>query len=240
MSLSEVATLSAIVILSISLGVRMLPGAGGGYRPLLRLQVAVMVILVLSMPILYNPLDDVLGGKNYLNLLLHLAFIVVSWRYGVIVAEPFMGKRGRPWCLKAWVPIVATAGATAAFFAMGADYTSRGVDAFMSDPAWVLYWIFNIMGAWMPALVIIPWLVKALREISVEQLRWAYRFLILGYTFSILSVLGYVISYFDYNFIPAREAMVMITQFGIIAALVIIPMSSVEKKYKSNRQYNPQ
>lgn len=240
MTFSEIATLSAIIILSISLGVRLLPGAGGAYRPLLRLQMLVLAILIFSMPVLYIPLDRLMGGQNYLNLLLHLVFIYASWKYGVIVAEPFMDGGRRPWCLKSWVPVVAILGATVSFLSLDADFTSRGVDAFMNDPAWSFYWIFNIMGAWVPAIAILPWLIGTLKVISVNALRWAYRFMILGYAFSILSVFGYIISYFDDSWIPVREALVIVAQFGIIAALVIIPLSSVEKKYKNNRQNNSQ
>lgn len=226
MSVFDVVTMTAISALLISILVRLRPKSGKTYKPLLWVQISIAVSLMLSLSWTYPSLDSVLGGKNYVNLILHLIFIGASWVYTVVIAEPFFRNQTKPFTLRHWIPAVAAIGATASFLLLESDSTSRGMEAFTNEPAWIGYWVFNIMTLWMPATALVPRLLEAVRTTKIGALKTTYWAMIVGYSFSVLAVLGYVGTFFSPSLIVVRETFVLITELGLITALIVLPVLS--------------
>lgn len=158
-----------------------------------------------------------------MNLVLHLIFLGASWVYTVLLAEPFFRNEPKPVTLRLWVPITAAIGSTTCFILLDSNGTSRGLEAFTNQPAWIGYWVFNIMTLWMPAFVLVPRLVSAVKNTRVNSLRVAYWSMIIGYSASVLAVFGYVTTFFNPALIVMREVLVLITELGLITALIAIP-----------------
>ena len=173
MTLTDGVALAVMTALAISLLVRIFRSPRRTYRPLLWSQVLVLLLFATSLSWVYPVLDAALGGRNYLNLVAHLMFIAASWIYTKVVAAPFFADQPTPAPLQWWVPVVAALGATTFFFLMDADTTtSRGLDAFTDRPAWVGYWICNIMTAWLPAFVLVPRLWEAVNFTKLRTGGW--------------------------------------------------------------------
>ena len=171
-------------------------------------------------------LDAALGGRNYLNLVSHLIFLGASWVYTIVLAEPFFKDRPKPVTLRLWVPITAGIGASTCFALLDPETTSRGMEAFTNEPAWIGYWVFNIMTLWMPALALVPQLLEAVKHIRIKALVIAYWAMIVGYTTSVLTVFGYIATFFSPALIVVREVLVLITELGLTTALIAIPVLS--------------
>lgn len=226
MSVTDVVTMTAMSALLISILVRLRPKSRKTYAPLLWVQVSIILMLSLSLSWTYPALDQALGGKNYVNLILHLIFLGASWVYTVVIAEPFFRNQPKPMALRLWVPVTAAIGSTVCFILLESDNTSRGMEAFTNEPAWIGYWVFNIMTLWMPAFTLVPRLLEAVRHTRVKSLRTAYLAIIIGYSASVLAVFGYIATFFSPAFMIVREALVLITELGLITALIVIPVLS--------------
>lgn len=240
MSVTDVVTTITISALLISILVRLRPKSGKTYAPLLWVQIAIIVTLALSLSWTYPPLDRALGGMNIVNLILHLIFLGASWIYTVVIAEPFFRNQPKPATLRLWVPITAAIGSTACFILLGSNGTSRGMEAFTNEPAWIGYWVFNIMTLWMPAFTLVPRLLEAVRYAKVKSLRVAYWAIIIGYSASVLTVFGYLATFFSPALIVVRESLVLITELGLVTALIAIPVlphqQSAEQRARQQAQ----
>lgn len=226
MKITDIVTMTAMSALLVSILVRMRPKSRKTYAPLLWVQVSIIATLSLSLSWTYPTLDKALGGLNYVNLILHLIFLGASWVYTTVIAEAFFRNRPKPATMRLWVPITAAIGSTACFILLGANGTSRGMEAFTNEPAWIGYWVFNIMTLWMPAFSLVPRLLEAVQHTKIKSLRVAYWAIIIGYSTSILAVFGYVATYFSPALIIVREALVLITELGLITSLIVIPVLS--------------
>lgn len=226
MSVTDVVSLIAISFLLASIFMRLRPKSGKTYAPLFWVQVSIIVMLALSLSWTYPALDASLGGQNYMNLILHLIFIGSSWVYTKVLAEPFFRGATQPVALRLWVPITAAIGSALSFTILDSQGTSRGLEALTNQPAWIGYWVFNIMTLWAPSFVIVPRLLEAVNKTRVRPLRIAYWAMIVGYSASVLAVLGYIATFFDPTLIVVREMLVLLTELGLIVALIAIPVLS--------------
>lgn len=226
MIFTDVVALVTITGLLVSIMVRLHPRVERTFSPVMWVQVAIIVLLSFSLSWVYPVVDAALGGKNYLNLGAHLIFIGATWVYNVVLTEPIFRGQRKPSTLRPWVPLVAAIGATTCFILLEPSRSSRGLDAFTTDPAWIGYWVFNIMTLWLPALTLVPLLRESVKHTRIRPLIVAYWAMIIGYTTSFLAMLGYIITYFYPGLFIGRELMVMITQLCLITAVIAIPAST--------------
>ena len=240
MKITDAVSLIAIGALLLSILLRLRPKSGKTYAPLLWVQVSIAAMLGMSLSWIYPTLDAALGGQNYLNLTSHLLFLGASWIYTAVLAEPFFRNCRKPVTLNHWVLIVAVIGATACFALLGSDTTSRGMEAFTNEPAWIGYWVFNTMTLWVPAITLIPLLRGVVKETRVRSLFIVYWAMIIGYTASVAAMLSYVITYFNPGWIIAREVLVLITELGLITALIAIPVLSHQKSAEHSARQQAQ
>lgn len=240
MKITDAVSLITIATLLLSIFLRMRPKAGKTYAPLLWVQISGVWMLGTSLSWTYCTLDAAMGGRNYLNLTSHLLFLGASWVYTVVLAEPFFRNRPKPATLSNWIPAVAAAGATVSFVLLDADTTSRGMNAFTNEPAWIGYWVFNIMTLWVPAITLVPLLLRVVKETRIRSLVVVYWAMIIGYTASVAAMISYVITYFYPGLIIAREILVMITELGLMTALIAIPVLSHQKSAERSARQQAQ
>lgn len=229
MIFTDAVSLITITGLLVSVMMRLHPKAERIFSPVLWVQVAIVVLLSFSLSWVYPFVDAALGGRNYLNLVSHLIFLGATWVYDVVLSEPIFRGRRKPVTLRFWVPVVAAIGSTTCFVLLEPSTTSRGLNAFTSDPAWIGYWVFNIMTLWVPALTLVPRLRESVKHTKIHSLVTAYWAMIIGYSTSLLAMFGYVITYFYPALIIGRELMVLITQLSLIIAVIAIPASSQQQ-----------
>lgn len=205
MSVTDVTNVVSLVSMSallLSILIRLRPKSASAYAPLFWTQISIIVLLFLSLSWVYPVVDMALGGRNFLNLVSHLIFLGASWVYTTVLAEPFYRGRAKPVTLRSWVPAVAAIGAAISFVLLDPEVTSRGLEGFTSEPAWIGYWVFNIMTLWVPALTLVPQLLRAVKYTRNKALIMAYWAMIIGYSTSVLAMLGYVVTYFYPGLIP--------------------------------------
>jgi hypothetical protein len=80
--------------------------------------------------------------------------------------------------------VIAAIGATPCFVLLDPNTIPKGLDAFTSEPAWIGYWVFNILTLWMPVLTLVPRLLAIVKHAETRPLLTAYWAMIVGYTTS--------------------------------------------------------
>lgn len=238
--MTDVVALITIAGLLVSIAVRLHLMAGRAFVPVLWVQVAIIVLLSFSLTWVYPTLDEVLGGHNYLNLIAHLIFLGATWVYNVVLSEPIFRGERTPVLLRSWVPVVAAIGCITCFVLLDPSTTSKGLDAFTDEPAWIGYWVFNVMTLWVPALTLVPRLLDIVKHTKIRPLLTAYWAMIVGYTASVLATLGYVITYFYPALFVGRELMVGVTQLCLVTAVIAIPVSSQQQKTERSARQQAQ
>lgn len=227
MDITEIVSALIGVAALVGIGVRLIPR----WRPRGSLGFIahglVVVIMCLSQSWIYEPVDHLLGGRNLANLLSHLALVAVIWISAMMLTPILYGAQERP----RWSPIpvaISIAGTVVAFFAIGSQTTSRGLDAYDAELAHSLYWTFTLMGMWFPA----PWFVPKLwrqRNMRLARLRVSFMFLLAAYVLSVPCVAGFFVSAWNPEWIVLREALVFSTAITLALGYMTAPMSRKKK-----------
>lgn len=137
-------------------------------RALLWANIAMIITLVLSISHIYEALDPLLGGASYLNLTTHLLMVWIGW--AITRATEWSTSRlaagcRRPVLLGSWVPLTAAAGTVISFLLLNPD-SSRGLESYDQEPAYVAYWLFTMLPLLFAALPLLPRLAEALGKLK--------------------------------------------------------------------------
>lgn len=224
MAITDYVQGSFMVALSVSLSVRRVLGSGTSVgKSLFWCQMIVIVTSGLSLTWVYPVADQLLGGRSYINLATHLMLVMVYAIFARLVTGPLLYEGVRPWSLRPNVFWISAAGAILSFILLGVDHTSRGLDDYMRNPLWSVYWVFSTLGLSLPAISAIPLLLDAARLPTLRPFRTAYRLMAAGYGCSILMCIAYAASWCLPSITIPREVLVSATQLFLALSLIAIP-----------------
>lgn len=209
---------------------------------LLRANIAMAVVMVLSVSPVFNMLDPLLGGRSILNCVSHIFMIYVGWQIAGSMAQflqPFDGLKAQPALIRAWVPVLASVGTVGSFILLNPT-SSRGLDAYDHHPAFVTYWAFTLLPLVLSAFHLLPRMVrlapmvvraKKLTAISMSLL-W------LSLVGVLLSVLLYALTALDQSLWSVRETAVTLTALsfavGFLMATAALPRPT-ERPHRQQR-----
>lgn len=213
-----------LVALSVSLMVRLVLGGGTPVgKSLFWCQLIAIVSFGLSLTWTYPMADQLLGGRSYINLATHLMLVMVYAIFARLVTGPLLYGGVQPWPLRPSVFWISAAGTVLSFILLGIDHTSRGLDDYMQNPLWSVYWVFSTMGLWLPAISAVPLLLYAAKRPMLRPFRTTYRLMAAGYGCSILMCMAYAASWCLTSITIPRELLVSATQLFLALSLIAIP-----------------
>lgn len=209
---------------------------------LLRANIAMAVVMVLSVSPVYNVLDPLMGGRSFLNCVSHLFMIYVGWQIADSMAQflqPFDRLSTQPALIRAWVPALASVGTVGSYILLNPT-SSRGLDAYDHHPAFVTYWVFTLLPLVLGAFHLLPRMVrlapmvfkvKAFTAISMSLL-W------LSLVGVLISVLLYALTALEQSLWGIREAVVTLTALsfavGFLMATAALPRPKERPRQQSH------
>ena len=162
-----VAVVAAVVFTVVSLVRLVLVLRGRSSVPLLVAHALMALVLWIMVPAFYLPVDRVLGGRNYLNLLQHS--FITSVMFGALgTALTRGGELGSALARRiwrgpgAWAFAIGVGGVIVAFFCIDAPYSAMGMNPFLHQPATGWYKGFTfVYPAYVCGSLLVPTWRKA-------------------------------------------------------------------------------
>ena len=201
---------------------------------LLRANMAMAVVVILSISSVFAFIDPLIGGDSLLNCLSHFFMIYAGWQVTIAMAQflqPFDGLKRQPLLIRAWVPVVAAIGTLSSFLILNPG-SSRGLDAYDHRPAFVMYWASTLLPLILGAFHLLPRMVKlAPMVLGAKKLTAISMSLLwLSLVGVLLSTIFYGLSAINESLWVAREIVVTLTTLafavGFLLATAALPRAT--------------
>lgn len=182
---------------------------------LLRMNIAMIGVMILSVSVVFAAIDPLLGGRSLLNCLSHLLMVYAGWEISQTTAE-FLQRldplKNRSFLVRPWVPIVAAFGVVGSYLALSPG-SSRGLDAYDNHPAFVAYWVLTLLPLILGAIHLLPRMVKIAPLLRKANRLTAVTMATLWCSMAgiLVSVLFYCLTAMNDSFWLAREIVVTMT-----------------------------
>lgn len=213
---------------------------------LLRVNLAMLVVIGCSISVVHGLVDPVLGGRSYLNLFTHLLMIYSGWQITRSLTDllPEFDGLKRKQFITHWSVLVLSMIALAASIFILDPRSSRGLDAYDNQPAFVAYWVATLFPLLLGAIHLIPRMWKIMPLILRTKLstRLTLCLLWVSYIGIILSMAGYAITAVYQGFWTTREVIVSATTLlfaiSLLMATASIPQAPKTASLRSRQTPN--
>lgn len=138
---------------------------------LLRANIAMIAVLICSVSVVYDVVDPVLGGRSLLNCIAHLLMVYTGWEIAASTAlmlNRFDQRPARSLLVNPWVALISAAGTIAAYIALNPS-SSRGLEDYDHEVAYVLYWAATMAPLVLGALHLVPRMAKIMPLLREAQ-----------------------------------------------------------------------
>lgn len=192
---------------------------------LLRVNLAMILVILCSVSVVYEFIDPMLGGRSYLNLTSHLLMLYSGWQITVSLTAILEDMEGinTPRISTHPVTLIASCLLVVGSFFVLSPTSSRGLDSYDHHLAFVVYWVGTLIPLILGAFQVIPRMVNLAPLIFKAQCstRATLCLLWLSYAGIILSATSYGITAAFQGFWVIREAIVSVTTLLFAVSLLM-------------------
>lgn len=207
---------------------------------LLRMNIAMAGVMIMSVSVVFAALDPLLGGRSLLNCVSHLLMVYAGREIALTTSEFLQNldhlPRHSP-LMRSWVPVVAASGVIVSYLVLN-PVSSRGLDAYDNHPAFVAYWAFTLLPLILGAIHLLPRMAKNASLLLKMSRVAAITMLMLGCSMAgiLLSVLFYFLTALEDGFWLAREIVVTVTSLLFAASFFMATAALPRPKERTSRR----
>lgn len=211
---------------------------------LLRANIAMVVVIVLSISVVFDLIDPLLGGRSALNALTHLLMVYVGWEIVATMAnfmERFDFREKRSILIHPIVPIVGAAGVVVSYLVLNPG-SSRGLDNYDDHPAYVIYWMMTLLPLLLGAAHLVPRMARVAPKLLGAQWVTAVSMCLLWCSLVgvALSAVFYFLTAINQDLWLAREIVVTSTvlafTLAFLLATAVLPRSTRRRSQRLSRE----
>lgn len=210
---------------------------------LLRANIAMIAVLVCSVSVVYDALDPLLGNRSLLNCIAHLLMVYTGWEIAASTAKMlnrFDQRPARSLLINPKVPILSAVGTVGAYAALNPS-SSRGLEDYDHEIAYVLYWAATILPLVLGALHLVPRMARIFPVVRQAHLFTRTSLLLLW--LSLIGVLLCLVSYTSTAIYPSlyllREIVVTATLILFTAAFLMATAALPRRPGKKSQRLRP-
>lgn len=229
-------TVAIIIIVNAAMRIR----RGSPNVRLLWASLLMIIPLMGSISVIYAWADPALGGRSYVNLFTHVVMVFSQWSVSKATEETLQGieprKKQSP-LLGTWVPVVAVVGTVLSFVLLNPG-SSRGLEHYDSEPAYVAYWAFTILPLFLPAFHLAPRIARTRTRFPAlpRLIRVALTLLMVSFASSGLAVAAYAMTAVFPGLVVAREIVVTGTLMLFALSLAMATAALPPGRGKASRR----
>lgn len=229
-------TVGVIILVNAAMRIR----RGSPNVRLLWASLLMIVPLLGSISVIYAWVDPALGGRSYVNLFTHLVMVFSQWSVSKATEETLQGiapRKKRSPLLRIWVPVVALVG-TALSFVLLDPGSSRGLEHYDNEPAYVAYWAFTLLPLFLPAFHLVPRIARTRARFPAlpRLIRVTLTLLMISFASSGLAVVAYAVTAVFPGLLVAREIVVTGTLMLFALSLAMATAALPPGRGKASRQ----
>lgn len=238
LTVSDLTALTAATLLLFNAAIRMRRTTQN--RGLLRANLAMVLVLLCSVSVVFYAVDPLLGSRSLLNCITHLLMVYTGWEVSAATAKMLsaLDKRpARPRLVQLWVPIVSALGVVGSYLLLNPS-SSRGLEEYDQEIAYVLYWVFSVLPVALGAVHLVPRLAEVGPLLRETQWRTTTTLILLWLSFIgvLLCVAAYATTAARPELYVAREIIVTGTLLLFTAAFMMATAALPRRKERQSQR----